>query len=755
MGRNNMFSLISDYENLDDGAPNNNRMERSPQPGKGKKAPANTKNTVQKAPQPLKTNKAPITTSKNVTLKQPVPKKTTVTNTKTNTLKPPSNTQPKISSNKNIKTTNIQQNKSDRQIGNSTSGRGFKELTHDVIKSYLSAKNTVSDITEKNITDVLVGGLKKIVESKDLEVMQQKGQNYYIEALQNKLVNNEQNFVVLDCNANQDYMQEFHDEDWVDTDFMEACKEDYEWKELPNLGYSDISQFKDVSSANVTQGNLGDCWLISSIGVLANSHLDFVMRLLKCSNPKIPKVVEAWICQNGKFKKIFLDQFFPAGDHGFGGTKFVRPGANKEGSWQMFLEKAFAKSYRGYRQLDGGHSSIAFSDLTGAPSEYTELDNLNEAWCDLVNNLKKGYLVTGYSQGQINKLDPKCQIEPGHCYGILELCEVTYNKNLTRFILLKNPNGGSDTTNGRPMNEELKVLILSKSGVQLNSDDSSGLFWLSLGDFKKTFDSYTICKLRQKYCSSALEIKNNDSSKDTFLFKGTGIKGTHAYVTLLRDNVRFSKEKIDQDYGKVKYGVSRIVIFQIKNQSIEIIGNAFHSKQTATTEIKVDNEEFFIYVECDYYVKGSLDLTISCYSSKPVLVEYLKKETEKLQADKNKELLTALIGSYALKNKKVENPQELKEYSSKTGGACKRYYGEMLGFVAFVYFNNGSVETLSEEYTVKELRNVEWFFPWKKGDMTKKAIKLKPGEVKITILKFGWANNCGHSSRISTGAMYK
>jgi len=79
----------------------------------------------------------------------------------------------------------------------------------------------------------------------------------------------------------------------------------------------------------------------------------------------------------------------------------------------------------------------------------------------------------------------------------------------------------------------------------------------------------------------------------------------------------------------------------------------------------------------------------------------------------------------------------------------------MLGYVAFVYFNNGTSDTLTEEYSVKELKNVDWFYPWPKGDKTKKHAKVKPGEFKATILKFGWENNCGHSSRITTGSMYK
>jgi hypothetical protein len=63
----------------------------------------------------------------------------------------------------------------------------------------------------------------------------------------------------------------------------------------------------------------------------------------------------------------------------------------------MFLEKAYAKLYGGYKSLDLGHSSIALGDLTGAPTEYIDLDDLNEAWVRLERHLNKGYVVTGSS----------------------------------------------------------------------------------------------------------------------------------------------------------------------------------------------------------------------------------------------------------------------------------------------------------------------------------------------------------------------
>jgi len=65
---------------------------------------------------------------------------------------------------------------------------------------------------------------------------------------------------------------------------------------------------------------------------------------------------------------------------------------------------------------------------------------------------------------------------------------------MIRYILFKNPNGGSHENNGRPMAAELRTILESASDIYNDVSNEVGLFWLSLGDLKKNFDSYTSCK---------------------------------------------------------------------------------------------------------------------------------------------------------------------------------------------------------------------------------------------------------------------
>jgi hypothetical protein len=78
-----------------------------------------------------------------------------------------------------------------------------------------------------------------------------------------------------------------------------------------------------------------------------------------------------------------------------------------------------------------------------------------------------------------------------------------------------------------------------------------------------------------------------------------------------------------------------------------------------------------------------------------------------------------------------------------------RYYGQSLGYIAFVYSNMTSNITLEESLIPAELKNVYEYWPAgvKIADI---SLVLKPGDVEVILLKFGSDNNCSHTSRIQS-----
>lgn len=76
-------------------------------------------------------------------------------------------------------------------------------------------------------------------------------------------------------------------------------------------------------------------------------------------------VYSVLLCLDGRWKEVVVDDYFPC-DQG-GHPAFSRP-LHQE-IWVMLLEKAVAKAFGNYANLESGHSGFAMNLLTGAPSE--------------------------------------------------------------------------------------------------------------------------------------------------------------------------------------------------------------------------------------------------------------------------------------------------------------------------------------------------------------------------------------------------
>lgn len=113
--------------------------------------------------------------------------------------------------------------------------------------------------------------------------------------------------------------------------------------------------------------------------------------------------------------------------------------SHKEGTkeiWAMLVEKAYAKIYGSYPNIEGGLVDAAFADLTnGAPDRYDLTDqtvkrmlNTGEFWEKLNFWNSKNYLMgAGSPQGSDADVS-KLGIVQGHAYSVLDVCEVEGTK---------------------------------------------------------------------------------------------------------------------------------------------------------------------------------------------------------------------------------------------------------------------------------------------------------------------------------------
>merc|ERR1719265_905280 len=129
---------------------------------------------------------------------------------------------------------------------------------------------------------------------------------------------------------------------------------------------------RKLSVSDISQGKLGDCWVLACIGVIAE-HDERILRNLFSHTPRIEDgkfVIKLYNPARKKWETVITDDRVPCFAYDEFGVErntpiFSRP-VNDE-IWVLLLEKAFAKFHGGYAFLKGGYARHAFQCLTGKP----------------------------------------------------------------------------------------------------------------------------------------------------------------------------------------------------------------------------------------------------------------------------------------------------------------------------------------------------------------------------------------------------
>lgn len=90
-----------------------------------------------------------------------------------------------------------------------------------------------------------------------------------------------------------------------------------------------------------------------------------IKRLFKTKDVEQNNLYCVWLCINGEWQEILLDDNFPC----YGGKPVFSASVSEE-LWVLLLEKAYAKVFGGYDKIEAGLSGEAIRDLTGSPYKW-------------------------------------------------------------------------------------------------------------------------------------------------------------------------------------------------------------------------------------------------------------------------------------------------------------------------------------------------------------------------------------------------
>ncbi|XP_053199328.1 calpain-5-like isoform X2 [Scomber japonicus] len=277
-----------------------------------------------------------------------------------------------------------------------------------------------------------------------------------------------------------------------------------------------------ISTRDLHQGSLGNCWMVAAISCLASEpslwkkvipdHVDQEW------NPKRPDLYAGifhfrfW--RLGRWMDVVVDDRLPVSEDGV--LLFCRSATPRE-FWSALLEKAYAKLNGCYEALEGGNTAEALIDFTGGVSEPLSLDR--EALC-LHSDQRKVFFQT-LAKAHERKALITCSIRPaegeavesvldcglvrGHAYGITAVRKLRLGEKLLSgasrlfMVRMRNPWGTTDWTGawsqGSQQWQQMSRADREKLGLIVRD---VGEFWMDFVDFCHYFTDVVVCWLMER-----------------------------------------------------------------------------------------------------------------------------------------------------------------------------------------------------------------------------------------------------------------
>lgn len=280
-----------------------------------------------------------------------------------------------------------------------------------------------------------------------------------------------------------------------------------------------------VRPGDIGQGQLGDCWLMSSIAVVASSTTmikDMFRHPVSKSKQRKEQAAGAYrvyLNREGWWQSVIVDSYLPT-YNGF--VCFGRNATDPYELWVSLLEKAYAKVHGSYAAIVGGSVLNALSDLTGFPvfslaGLWTKAVTEEEATSLLFKNMlryrKAGYLIgvstpgpgssgsgvgVGLNNASLEEHYRKVGLSPDHAYSILKVRQFSFPR--LKLLQIRNPWGtGTEWTGAwsKSSSKWKKHPLVRWSCKPSKAQD--GTFWMEWADVVRYFDTGYVCMVKKSW----------------------------------------------------------------------------------------------------------------------------------------------------------------------------------------------------------------------------------------------------------------
>ncbi|XP_059838683.1 calpain-9-like isoform X2 [Hypanus sabinus] len=288
-----------------------------------------------------------------------------------------------------------------------------------------------------------------------------------------------------------------------------------------------------ASRFDVCQGRVGDCWFLAALASLTMQQELFNHIVPPDQNfqREYCGIFRFRFWYFGDWVEVVVDDRLPTDDNN---QLIFVSSCDKNEFWCALLEKAYAKLYGSYGDLQMGQIAEAMVDFTGGIKlEISLRSSPSNLWRMLKRAIDLGSFVgCTTSSLKIGEMKTADGLVMTHAYSVTGAEQVRYQNQIEELVRVRNPWGDDVEWNkawSDGSSEWSRVDAKIRERLLLPRDD--GEFWMAVQDFEERFHRLVICSPTPDFLRGA-----GQQEWAMSIHHGSWLKGYSAGGPLHRNN---------------------------------------------------------------------------------------------------------------------------------------------------------------------------------------------------------------------------
>jgi len=390
---------------------------------------------------------------------------------------------------------------------------------------------------------------------------------------------------------------------------------------------------------DVLQGELGNCWFLSSLAAVAEFQNGRFVRALLPSQTTTSRegVYLVRLCLGGRWRGIIVDDRLPC----IGGGRYYKQlgycVTRRLQLWASIIEKGFAKACGSYDALVGGEASEALSMFTGWPCTmiiFHRRDfNPDLLWAALCSSRDAEFLMTCSTK------DVKSpSLVPDHVYTLMDLFELPCStdvsgkeKQQVRLLKIRNPNERNKWQGAWSDNSPLWTPQLRRQ-LGCPEGGTTGIFFMALGDFLEQFAHCTICKIRKSNWFEGrhpVRLPTNNVPSVGLVLKASDT--AECSLSLVQPEERIRNGPFCKHLREPLACIG-FVLLSLDDPSADVAIANMKRRNAVSADCWIQPGRSYLLVPLCWNTGSSLVATLACVSSRPVMLKERQLPRDSLRA---------------------------------------------------------------------------------------------------------------------------